>query len=294
VFAAALLGLACLFGPAPEQVAAQGGPQRYIVQLRPQAGDSGQAAASLGRRYGFQARRVYRHALRGFAATMTPQAAANLGRHPSVLRLEADQVVHIVGKNGKGGKGGGGGGKPKPSQPPQVTPTGVSRIGGSADPDVNVNIAIIDTGSGPHVDLNVVGGVNFSTGRPNKYADRNGHGSHVAGTAAAINNAFGVVGVAPGAPLWSVRVLDKNGSGFTSDVIAGVDWVAARAEAIKVANMSLGGARNSLLDQAVQNAVAAGVVIVVAAGNSSEDVSLESPAGEPSAITVSALADNDG
>ena len=103
-------------------------------------------------------------------------------------------------------------------------------------------VAVIDTGSGPHADLNVVGGVNCQPGK--SFSDGNGHGTHVAGTIGAINNGSGVVGVAPGIPIYSVRVLDNRGSGRFSDIICGIDWVTANASRlnIKVANMSLGGA----------------------------------------------------
>ena len=104
-----------------------------------------------------------------------------------------------------------------------------------------MDVAVIDTGiDSKHPDLNVVGGVNFAGGNPKSFNDGNGHGTHVSGTIAALDNAQGVVGVAPGARLWGVRVLNNQGSGFLSDVIAGIDWVTANASTIEVANMSLG------------------------------------------------------
>src|SRR5262249_17106982 len=129
----------------------------------------------------------------------------------------------------------------------QSVPTGVDRI--DAEPSLhpslpawNLAVAVIDTGSGPHPDLNVAGGTNCLGGR--SFSDGNGHGTHVAGTIGAINNTVGVVGVAPGVPIYSVRVLNNQGSGTWSSVICGVDWVTAHASQlkIKVANMSLGGA----------------------------------------------------
>ena len=105
----------------------------------------------------------------------------------------------------------------------------------------DIAVAVIDTGSGPHADLNIAGGKNCSVGK--SFADGNGHGTHVAGTIGAINNGAGVVGVAPGIPIYSVRVLNNQGSGSWSSVICGIDWVTANAANlnIKVANMSLGG-----------------------------------------------------
>jgi subtilisin family serine protease len=113
--------------------------------------------------------------------------------------------------------------------------------------------------------------------------DCNGHGTHVAGTVGGSN-----YGVAPGVAIVPVRVLDCSGSGSTSGVIAGIDWVIANhvAGTPAVANMSLGGGRSSALDIAVRSAVADGVVFVVAAGNSTANACQSSPAGEPLAITV--------
>lgn len=127
---------------------------------------------------------------------------------------------------------------------------------------------------------------------------------HVAGTVGALDNDVGVVGMAPGARLWAVRVLDRNGSGSTSGVIAGIDWVTARANVIEVANMSLGGAggtdgncgntNNDAEHKAICAAVAAGITFVVAAGNESQNANLSTPAAYEEVITVSALADFDG
>ena len=97
----------------------------------------------------------------------------------------------------------------------------------------------------------------------------------------------------PGA-LHGVRVLDCAGSGYTSGVVAGVDWVTANAIKPAVANMSLGGTASSTLDTAVRNAVDAGIVFVVAAGNAGADACTASPAREPSAITVGATGSSDG
>ncbi len=122
-----------------------------------------------------------------------------------------------------------------------------------------------------------------------------GHGTHVAGIAAAIDNGNGVVGVAPGARLWAVKVLDNTGSGYSSWIIDGIDYVTAHASKIEVANMSLGGPGNiSTINTAINNSIAAGVVYTIAAGNDHVDVSTETPSNNPNAIIVSALADFDG
>ena len=195
----------------------------------------------------------------------------------------------------------------------QPLPTGVKRIkaGGLANTGEGVDVAIIDTGiSAQHPDLagKVVGGKNCSTGS-GSYIDQNGHGTHVAGTIAALNNTFGVVGVAPGARLWAVRVLDKNGGGSWSTVICGLDFVTSQAPKnggkIRVANLSLGGggfsdnncgnSNNDALHKAICRARDAGVTIVVAAGNSGANAANFVPAAyDDAVITVSALADTDG
>ncbi|HEX6936365.1 MAG TPA: S8 family serine peptidase, partial [Actinomycetes bacterium] len=159
-------------------------------------------------------------------------------------------------------------------------------------------VAVIDTGSGPHADLNIVGGKNCSTGK--SYNDGNGHGTHVAGTIGAKDNGDGVVGVAPGVPIYSVRVLNNAGSGTFSSIICGIDWVTARASTIQVANMSLGGSgtegtcANNALHKAICNSVGAGITYAVAAGNESDDAANHVPAAFDEVITVSALADFNG
>ena len=129
----------------------------------------------------------------------------------------------------------------------------------------NVNVYVIDTGvDATHPDLNVVGHVAFAGG-PNR--DCHGHGTHVAGTIAARDNANDVVGVAPGAPITGVKVLGCNGSGSNSGVIAGIDWVTANAIKPAVANMSLGGGASQAIDDAVRRSAASGVFYALAAGN---------------------------
>jgi subtilisin family serine protease len=149
-----------------------------------------------------------------------------------------------------------------------------------------------------------VGGFNCTGRNRRAWGDVLGHGTHVAGLVGAIDNAIGVVGVAPGARLWAVRVLDNTGSGTMSSVVCGIDWVAANAATIDVANMSLGGTgaddgncgvtNNDAEHKAICNAVAKGVTFVVAAGNSSADSTNYIPAAYDEVITVSALADFNG
>jgi len=160
--------------------------------------------------------------------------------------------------------------------------------------DVDATIAIIDTGVAPHADLNIVFEKGFGA-LASTSSDRNGHGTHVAGTAAARNNDLGVLGVAPGARIWALKVLDgpENGdaSGSGKDVQAALDFVHAHAGQIDVVNMSLGSSASPSLDAAVERCVQAGVTVVVAAGNDRKDASRYSPARAANAITVAALDD---
>jgi subtilisin family serine protease len=142
--------------------------------------------------------------------------------------------------------------------------------------------------------LNVYKQVSFVKGAKTANDD-NGHGSHVAGITAAKDDSNGVVGVAPGARLWAIKVLDRNGAGSLSNVIKGIDYVTANAAQIEVANLSLGcECFSSALNTAITNSVAAGVTYVVAAGNSAKDAQTFSPANHPDVIAVSAMVDTDG
>ncbi|WP_018233829.1 S8 family serine peptidase [Thioalkalivibrio thiocyanodenitrificans] len=263
----------------------------YIVVLRPDVHDPGAVARDLARQHGFEAGFVYAHALKGFSAALSPRSADALRRNPLVDFIEADQMVRIMS---------------------QSVPTGIRRvfamdnpgleIDGVDDWRVDADVAVLDTGiDATHPDLHVVTSVDCSGGSPwagsckSGGDDGNGHGTHVAGTIAAIDNGIGVVGVAPGARLWSVKVLRNDGSGYMSWIIAGIDWVTARAHTVRVANMSLGcECTSQALDQAITNSVKAGVSYVVSAGNSAKDAETFSPARHPDVITVSALADFDG
>ena len=184
-----------------------------------------------------------------------------------VKYVEPDLVIQAL------GKGGGGGGKPAPQPPAQTIPWGVARVNADAvwasytgDP---VKVAVVDTGiDTSHPDLlgNLKGGMS-AVSYTSSYNDDNGHGSHVAGTIAAVDNSVGVVGVAPAADLYAVKVLDRRGSGYLSDIVEGLQWSVANG--IDVVNMSLGTSAYSLaFDTAVQETIASGVVVVAAAGNS--------------------------
>ncbi len=160
--------------------------------------------------------------------------------------------------------------------------------------DVDVDIAILDTGIDlDHPDLNVY--KNFSViGINGTGDDDQGHGTHVAGIAAAKDNGIGVVGGAPGARLWSVKVCNSEGQCKISDMIKGVQYVTEHADEIDVANISVETPLSPALNRAISASIKAGVTYVVAAGNYGQDASLTSPASSPDVITVSAIADTDG
>jgi len=281
-------------------------PDHYIIKLQPNE-NAAAAANEMALTHGLGVGHVYRYALNGFSAQV-PQGRLNaLATDPRVISIVPDQYVSIDKPpcstppcSGTDGSKGG------TSLPPQIIPTGILRINGDMSSalagnksgSVNVDVAVIDTGIYNHPDLNVVGGKNCSTGK--SYGDGNGHGTHVAGTIAALDNNFGVVGVVPGARLWAVRVLNNAGSGTWSSVICGIDFVTANAATIKVANMSLGGSgskgscTDGGLNEAICNSVNAGVTYVVAAGNESDDAANHVPAAYDQVITVSALADFNG
>jgi subtilisin len=292
-FSAILFALAVLLIQMTLQVLGQPVPGHYIAVFKPGVPDAAAAARELANPLGLQVSMVYQHSIRGFAFHGNEQAAEALARNPRIAYVEQDQIAHI-------------------NTVPEL-PTGVRRAGIDETllkailPEgtpVAANIAIIDTGlQRNHPDLNVdldPGGVRFFftsvKGRTvitsdSNWDDDNGHGTHVGGTAAANGQ---IVGIAPGARLTAVKVLNSNGSGHFSLVIAGVDWVAAQAHRIDVANMSLGGGFSQAANDAVNSASASGVVFVVSAGNASSDAGQMSPASAESAITVSALSDLDG
>ncbi|MDP9068933.1 MAG: S8 family peptidase [Actinomycetota bacterium] len=273
-------------------------PGRYIVVLK-DGTNASSAADDHAASFGARVTHVYEHALKGYAATLSSQAAANISNDPRVDWVQPDAEVHAFA---------------------QTLPTGIDRADAElsttakidgADDRVNVDVAVLDTGIDlTHPDLNVYRSTNCSGGSPFKKKcgtggdDDNGHGSHVAGTIGALDNSTGPVGVAPGARLWAVKVLNSQGSGYQSWIVAGIDYVAANAAEIEVANMSLGGggsddgncgnSNNDAEHKAICNAVAKGVTFAVAAGNSDEDSAKSVPAAYDEVITVSALADFDG
>ena len=275
-------------------VAAQAKPSgqaRYIVVLEDSAGDPRRVANEHARAFNAGVSLVYRHALKGYAAVIPNDRVAALRQDDRVDFISEDRPVQAFA---------------------QSVPTGVNRIeadkssqiAGNGSGSTAVRVAVLDSGSGPHPDLTIAGGKNCSTG--SRYSDGNGHGTHVAGIIGAKDNSEGVVGVAPGAPIYSVRVLNNSGSGSWSTVICGIDWVTNTAlhPPIRVANMSLGGtgaddgncgnSNNDALHRAICRSVAAGTTYVVAAGNQGINLAGNVPATYNEVLAVTALADFNG
>jgi len=233
---------------------------------------------------------VYGYALKGFTANLSIDQVEALKKDPRVKSIEQNLTVSISPYKGKPNKGGG-----DETPDPQVTPYGTTRVGGGTQASSNT-AWIIDSGIDlDHPDLNVDVARSASFLSRGDANDQNGHGTHVAGTIAAIDNNIGSVGVAPGTTVVAVRVLDRRGSGSYSGVIAGVDYVASNGVSGDVANMSLGGGASSALDNAVIAATANGVKFVLAAGNESDHANNHSPAraNGPNVYTISAMDSND-
>lgn len=270
----------------------------YIVRLRDDAPDPGQLAKQVGAGQGRLVSHVYRRGFKGFAVKLPVAAVRALRRNPYVISVEPDQIYQLA---------------------TQEVPTGVRRIEAApaaknaaayidgTDERVDVGVAVIDTGiDADHPDLNYAGGFDCM-GADSPRTDPYGHGTHVAGTIGALDNGVGVVGVAPGVRLWSIKVLDGTGRGVGRSVLCGIETVTANAGVIDVANMSLRALYPSAIDdnncghtnadeahQLICASVAAGVTYVVAAGNDCVDASRVAPAAYDEVITVSAMADTDG
>jgi len=292
------------FGPDPSVLNAR---DRCIVRLSddlPKADVPGRARGMLARanamnRSAAKLNHVYQHSIKGFTLSMPCEKAAKaFGGDAMVQSLSPDGIVYMNPRPpGKGPGNGGGGGDETPD--PQVTPWGITRVGGPVNGQ-GYTAWVLDTGIDlDHPDLQVDSSRGFSAFTKGKNAgvdDGQGHGTHVAGTIAALDNDRDVVGVAAGATVVPVKVLDRRGSGSLSGVIAGVDHVAANAQPGDCANMSLGGGVYKPLDDAVIIAAAgSGAYFVLAAGNEDTHANNSSPAGAngPNVFTISAHDNSD-
>lgn len=272
--------------PSDKALPARAIPDRYIVEV--QAGVNPQAVAPV---HGLVPDFVYQRAAKGFAAVVPPGRLAALKADPRVVRVVPDRAVAAIGKPSAGG-----GTIPTSSQ---ITPEGVKRIGAAPGSltfrGAGIGVAVVDTGIDfNHSDLKPLGALSFSAFGTSAQDD-NGHGTHVTGIIAARQNTIDVVGVAPDATVYAVKVLDRAGSGSDSAVIAGLDWVAANAALvnppIRVVNMSLGRqgtlSDNPTMRTAIQTLANKGITVVVAAGNDAGlEVSQQVPATYPEVIAI--------
>ncbi len=257
-------------------------PGQYIVVFEPGTpGRSVSEAAEHARGNGAAVHFIYDAALNGFAASLPEQALNGLVHNPNVDYIEVDQRITI-----------------DTTQSPATW--GLDRIDQRALPLNNtytytstgsgVTAYIIDTGIWvTHNDFGGRASVGYDAVKDGRNGiDCNGHGTHVAGTVGGAT-----YGVAKGVSLVAVRVLNCSGSGTTSGVIAGVNWVTSNHKSPAVANMSLGGSTSTSLDTAVANSINSGVTYAIAAGNSNRDACRYSPARVTAALTVGATTSSD-
>jgi subtilisin family serine protease len=263
-------------------------PNHYIVVLDVDAdGATGnpsfaaKTSSDLAATYGGVVTNVYGYAINGFSAQMSEAEALRLSNDPRVKLVEEDSIMEI---------------NVTQSNPPwgldRIDETDLPRSGTYTYTTTGsgVNAYIIDTGiRRTHTQFGGRALVGFDAiGDGRNTSDCNGHGTHVAGTVGG-----STFGVAKNVRLFAVRVLDCNGSGSNSGVIAGVNWVTANHIKPAVANMSLGGGASTALDSAVSNSIAAGVTYAVAAGNSNQNAANFSPARVAAAITVGSSTSTD-
>ncbi|WP_345515333.1 S8 family peptidase, partial [Streptomyces yanii] len=256
----------------------------YIVTLDEAAADAGSTQGkALAKEYGATIKKTYRAALNGYAVELSEAQAKKFAADPAVESVVQNRTFTVSGT--------------QPSPPSW----GLDRIDQKTLPlnqsytypdkaGEGVTAYIIDTGVRiTHSDFGGRASYGYDAiDNDNTAQDGNGHGTHVAGTVA--GSAYGV---AKKAKIVAVRVLNNSGSGTTAQVVAGIDWVTAHAVKPAVANMSLGGGADSVLDAAVRNSIASGITYAVAAGNESTNASTKSPARVTEAITVGSTTSTD-
>ncbi len=272
VVAVAVSLLAALaLGAATGPVLAERPGARYLVGFRDKPGAADEAMV----------RGLGGEVIRGFdivpalAVCLPERAVAAVARNPNVAYVEEDGLAYAL---------------------EDVYPWGVTRVGAdivhaTGNYGAGVNVAVLDTGiTSTHPDLAVAGGVSFVAGVPG-WEDDNGHGTFVAGVVAAMHNEIGIIGVAPAVNLYAVKVLNAQGSGYVSDIVAGIDWV--RTNGMKVVNMSLGTTTDyATMRQACDNAYTSGLLLVAPSGGSGVAGGVAYPARYESVIACAAIDQN--
>ncbi|MFI8966431.1 S8 family serine peptidase [Streptomyces sp. NPDC053493] len=333
----ALCALAAAAPPAParaETGARAAGTAAYVVVLKDGTDDPGAAAARLNRRYaagsaGSAATAVYRHALRGYAARLTPAEAARLRTDPAVRFVNpqrtyrASPPAHRLAVAPTACRTASGTGQCLPEWADRIDAERSSARSGDGRGSVTgVNVAVLDSGiDGTHPELDVRGGADCLGGSPvvpgNSLVVGDPHGTEAAGVIAAKDDDQGIVGLAPGAPLWAVKVFPDDESATTDDTVllCGLDWIVSTrtdqdpSNDIHLVNMSLATTEDDREDtddgacgtvdgdtfhMAVCAAARAGVTMVAAAGNDNVDLARRAPAAYQEVLAATAMTDFDG
>ena len=293
-----------------EQASVPANVHSYIVVFQDSEANPDVTTQDMVKTHGLGLKHIYHSALKGYAAVIPDSELENVKKDPRVKFVSIDGELNIASVKPPTRKA-----TPTPVLSPtpvssQTVPSGVLRIGrNTTNKGAGIGVAVLDTGvdlTHPDLATHIVTNTSCVTGVTTG-TDDNGHGTHVAGIIGAIDNAVGVVGVAPSVNLIAVKVFNSQGTGSWSDVICGIDWVNAHAASlnIKVVNLSITGGGSSdnncgntnsdALHQAICRSSAQGITYVAAAGNASSDVSNYIPAAyDDTVITVSSLIDTDG
>jgi len=299
--------------PSPVKPAQEIVPGRYIITMREDiiaASAARDGTRSLITMFGGTVVQEFQYAIDGFSAILTPEALEVLKRNPSIASIQPEHVIRLDPREKRGSES---------DQSINAVLTsldfsassvqnlssysgglwGLDRIDqndlplnnyyGYNNTGSDVHVYVIDTGILPtHIEFEGRASADYVVPGYGDAIDCDGHGTHVAGTIGGVN-----VGVTKEARLHGVKVLDCSGSGTDGSVIAGVEYVIAHHLSPAVINMSVGGSFSQNLNDAVQNAVDAGITVVVAAGNEEDNACYYSPASAPNAITVGGTEKND-
>jgi len=295
---ALLVAGAALLGAAPAAAAAPPAPATpQIVVLEDGADAPARAIDRMARSYGIKLKHRYDRVLDGFAAELTAEQVAGLEAEPAVAFIEKDAVVASAA------------GLSVPVAAGETVQPGIRRVGGVAGTLTRAAaapVAVLDSGLDlANADLVARAGTNCVKPGASPQDD-SGHGTNVGGIVGARNSGAGVTGVAPGTPLYAVKVLSKSGTGTVSQILCGINWVTANAAAlgIRVANMSItgaglddgacGNANGDSWHKAICASTAAGITWVAAAGNAAVGFEKTIPAAYREVLTVTAMSDTDG